>query len=165
MDNMAKAISVHNQNLLKSEQPVPEKECNCQSKPNCPLQGKCVVKSVIYKATVKTNFETKDYIGLTENDFKSRYHNHTLSFRSPKHRLQTELSKYIWNLKDKGTDYTISWKIIKQARSYSNISKRCNLCLWEKYFIITSKSNSILNRRCELVSTCRHQRKFLLKHV
>ena len=33
-------------------------------------------------------------------------------------------------------DYQIMWRKGKQARSYSNVNKKCNLCLWEKYFII-----------------------------
>ena len=29
------------------------KLCNCRNKTNCPLGGKCLIKSVVYKATVK----------------------------------------------------------------------------------------------------------------
>ena len=55
-------------------------------------------------------------------------------------------------------------RILKRAKSYSNITKRCNLCLWEKFFIICKPDMATLNRRNELVSTCRHASKFLLKN-
>ena len=61
--------------------------------------------------------------------------------------------------------YNIKWWKVKQAQSYSNISKRCNLCLWEKYFIIYKPDMSTLNNRSELISNCRHSKKFLLKNV
>ena len=59
----------------------------------------------------------------------------------------------------------IKWRKVKQARSYSNVSKRCNLCLWEKYFIICKPEMSTLNKRSELISTCRHSKKFLLNTI
>ena len=75
----------------------------------------------------------------------------------------TELSKHIWSLKDQKITYQIKWRKIKQARSYSHVSKRCNLCLWETFFIIHRPEMSTLNSRNELISGCRHARKFLLK--
>ena len=86
-------------------------------------------------------------------------------YRSFLNEHATELSKYIWNLKDRNIMYNIKWRKIKQARSYSNVSKKCNLCLWEKYFIICRPEMSTLNNRSELISTCRHSKKFLLKTV
>ena len=59
-------------------------------------------------------------------------------------------------------NYQIKWKKVKQARSYSNVNKKCNLCLWEKYFIICKPEMSTLNRRNEMTSTCRDSKKFLL---
>ena len=38
--------------------------------------------------------------GLTEGTFKKRYNNHTSSFRNEKHKHATELSKYVWELKE-----------------------------------------------------------------
>jgi len=77
----------------------------------------------------------------------------------------TELSKYIWSLKDQKIAYDIKWRKVKQARSYSNEAKRCNLCLWEIFFILCRPEMSTLNSRNELVSGCRHAKKFLLKNV
>ena len=33
----------------------------------------------------------------------------------------------VWNLKDQNIQYNIKWRKIKQARSYSNVTKKCNL--------------------------------------
>ena len=43
----------------------------------------------------------KTYIGLMETPFKDRYRNHVKSFNNEKYQKETELSKYIWELKDK----------------------------------------------------------------
>ena len=105
------------------------------------------------------------YIGLCDTTFKLRYRNHVSSFRNERYKHATELSKYIWSLNDKNAKYNIKWRKIKQASSYSNVTKRCNLCLWEKYFIICKPEMASLNKRNELSSCCRHVRKFLLKNV
>ena len=107
------------------------------------------------------------YIGLCDTSFKSRYRHHTCSFRNERYRNSTELimSKYVWSLKDKKTDYQIRWRCIRHARSYSNVTKKCNLCLWEKYYIICRPNMATLNNRNELVSSCRHAKKFLLNNV
>ena len=81
---------------------------------------------------------------------------------------------YIWIYKKKINFYIytiLSWKI--QSKSFEKISdfarphvddsKACSLCLNEKFHIITSKKK-LLNKRSELVSTCRHVNKFLLKN-
>ncbi len=41
----------------------------------------------------------------------------------------TELSKYIWKLKDNKQDFDITWSVLKQSISYTGGSKRCNLGL------------------------------------
>ena len=78
---------------------------------------------------------------------------------------RTELSKYIWSLKDQDITYDIKWRKVKQARSYSTVTKRCSLCLWKKDFILCRPEMSALNRRNELASGCRHVGKFPLKNV
>ena len=55
---------------------------------------------------------TETYVGLTENDFKTRYRNHTASFRHAKHRNSTELSKYIWTLKDNSINFFMAHSFI-----------------------------------------------------
>ena len=48
----------------------------------------------------------------------------------------TELSKYIWQLRDSKKDFNIKCTIICRARPYSNITKRCDLCTTEKLIYI-----------------------------
>ena len=123
------------------------------------LDGNCLQQSVIYQATItrKDNSTTDTYIGFTANDFKSHYNNHTSSFRHAKHRNSTELSKHIWTLKDNNIDYSITWRILSSHLPYNSSSKRCNLCLKEKFLIICHPDLSTLNKRNELVSSCRHK--------
>ena len=58
------------------------------------------------------------------------------SFRHAKHRNSTELSKHIWTLKDNNIEHFISWRILSSHSPYNSSSKRCNLCLKEKFLII-----------------------------
>ena len=48
---------------------------------------------------------------------------------------------------------------------YNNRTKRCNLCIAEKYFIMCKPKTATLNKRNELISKCRHKDKFLLRNV
>ena len=85
------------------------KECNCRQKEKCPLDGNCQALGIVYQATVTrddTN-EEQTYGELTENNFKTRYLNHTSSFRNEKQKHATELSKYIWTLKERNVNHTI----------------------------------------------------------
>ena len=97
------------------------KTCNCRQKNTCPLDGNCLQSSVIYQAIVtRRDNTTETYIGLTENDFKTRYRNHTTSFRHAKHRNSTELSKHIWTLKDNNIEHFISdYKTSGTQHSYA----------------------------------------------
>ena len=48
--------------------------------------------------------------------------------------------------------------------AYNNISKKCILCLQEKFEIITHlDQENLLNKKSELISKCRHENKLLLK--
>ncbi len=168
MPNVDHIITGHNKSSLESEVTTnPIRTCNCRVPPSCPLQGKCLTSSVIYQATVtrQDNHKDETYVGLTEGTFKTRYYCHMNSFKNEKQRNATTLSQYIWKLHDKNVNYHIKWNIIARAKSYSPRSKRCNLCLTEKYFIICKPLISSLNNRNELVSACRHRRKHLLCNI
>ena len=129
MNNTKQIIDNHNKRILISskrsidptDNTVNNWSCNCRQTITCPLNGNCLQSSIIYQGTVKGNDNnaTETYIGLTENDFKTRFRNHTSSFRHAKHRNSTELSKYIWTLKDNNIDHTVSWRIISSCSSCS----------------------------------------------
>ena len=77
----------------------------------------------------------------------------------------TTLSSYIWDLKDKNKRYNIKWTAIDRAPRFNPITKKCRLCLKEKYYIIFQPDGAQLNERSELFSTCRHRRKDLLANI
>ena len=163
MPNVHQIISAHNKIVFnKHTEPTEnsQKACYCRNKESCPLPGKCLTESVVYQATVtrQDNLEKETYVGHTEVPFKTRYNNHTSSFRNIKHKHSTELSKYIWQLKQANVKYSIRWKILKKCKAYSNKTKRCNLCLYEKFIIIYYPKLSSLNSRNELISRCRHRK-------
>ena len=93
---------------------------------------------------------------------KQRYRQHKLSFRSRNYSNSTKLSKHIWTLKDNNTNFTINWSISATAPAYSHKSKRCHLYLTEKLYLVRAKKPSLLNKRTELISKCRHENKFYL---
>ena len=172
MNNTKQIIDNHNKRILTSSQAndtvttatiEENKKCNCRQMNACPLAGNCLQSSVIYQATVtrKDNNKEDTYIGLTENAFKIRFRNHTASFHHAKHRNSTELSKHIWTLKDNNIDHFISWRILSSNSPYSSSSKRCNLCLKEKFLIICRPDLCTPNKHNELVSSCRHRNKAL----
>ena len=110
-----------------------------------------------------TNDEKKISLGVTETPFKERFGNNTRDFKHRKYRNSTELSKYIWELKDANISQFIKWGIVTKVLSKTqlNFSK---LCLSEKFYIIKSSNDlNLLNKKFELVNTCRHQSKLLLK--
>ena len=102
MRNISSIISSHNKALLNRNKNPEMYGCNCRKKESCPLNNQCMTPRIVYKAEVTNdkNQEKKVYIGLTETTFKERHRNHTKSFNNKKYLKETELSKYIWSLKD-----------------------------------------------------------------
>ena len=166
MPNIKKIIDAHNKKLTSSKETVRgEKTCNCRKRDQLPLENNCLSKGIVYQATVTSEGGNETYIGITDTEIKSRFRNHKQSFEK-KYANQTELSKYVWELKRKKIEYQITWKIIDKASSYSPISKRCNLCILEKYYILKHRDKATLNKRSELASSCyMHASKFLLKNI
>ena len=80
------------------------------------LQGECLQKEIVYQATVTTREEKETYVGLTATAFKTRWRNHQMSFKHEKKRYDTELSKYLWEVKMKNEEFKVSWKILAKAR-------------------------------------------------
>ena len=119
---------------------------------------------MIYKVSVKTEGipDEKIYLSLTEGTFIKRFYNHQLTFRDPNYYKSTELSKHIWELKDKKKNFDTGWSIINPAAPYNNSSKKCNLCLTEKLCILKADKVTLLNKRCELISECWHENKYYM---
>jgi len=110
------------------------------------------------------NVSRDNVIGACHGSEKLNFYCFLVCSKILNKRKETELSKYIWTLKDNNKPFTIKWRIIKQRRPYSNISNKCNLCLFEKFVIICKKSLCTLNKRKELASACPHRNRYLLKN-
>ena len=77
--------------------------------------------------------------------------------------LQLEIN-HLQNYVKKYTNGTpsVSWRILKNAKAYTPESKRCLLCLNEKFEIANYHDKNLLNKRAEIIAKCRHRRKHLL---
>ena len=167
---MERIIKNRNRQLLQQHVGTADPQprlCNCRprDRANCPLQGKCQMKGVVYKATVSSPSTSEEwfYIGLTANTFKTRYNQHTHSFRH-KTDTGTELSKKVWELKDKGLQHKITWKVITRGQPYRPGQRFCDLCATEKLAIIRNSNNKrMLNQRTELIRACMHKFPYKIK--
>ena len=56
--------------------------------------------------TVSGNKET--ITGMTASSFKDRWYGHNSDMNNPGNK-GTRLSRHIWELKDKGTEYDVEW--------------------------------------------------------
>ena len=94
--------------------------------------------------------------------FKQRYNGHKTNFRNKKHEHETTLSSHIWKLQDAGADYSIELSIIDNGRKFDPNTRKCMLCLKEKYHILFNPAGASLNQKSELFSVCRHRLENLL---
>ena len=160
--NLQQIIAKHNNKILRQGLKIKERMCNCRIGRICPLNGKCLLKNIIYQAIVKVDNEIHTYIGLTSTTFKDRLYNHTQSFKNEKLKNSCKLAQFIWNLKNNGKNYEVTWKLINRAHPYSVASNICSLCILEKYYILYFPNMSTINERSELVNNCRHKSAKLL---
>ena len=111
--NVKSITSRHNKQILHPK-PQP-KGCNCRDKNTCPLENKCLTPKIIYQADITNDTDDtfKYYLGLAETSFKDRCRNHISSFNNEQHKTKTELSKYVWSLKNENKIPSIEWKILK----------------------------------------------------
>ena len=92
MPNFASIINSHNKKISNENIAKPlSASCNCRVKASFPLDGNCLQSSLVYICKVATPKITNDYphyIGLTENIFMDRLHNHKNSFRHESKKTQ-----------------------------------------------------------------------------
>ena len=108
----------------------------------------------------------KVYCGLAEGKWKKGYYNHKKSFNHKEYLFETTLSSYAWHLKEI-LDVTSNLKrsVVRWSKPYSNISKKCLLCLYEKLVIITyPRQHELLNKQSELKCKCCHENKYILEN-
>ena len=167
MPNIGSVISSHNKKNLEDRKPLERGSCNCQRRyrDNCPFHGECLTGNAMYEAEISStedDYPGNLYIGITEPPIKGRLGNHERDCNNEEYANSTELSKEVWKIKKKGFTPSVRWRIIKQLPAYNPETKKCLLCLGEKIEILEREGENLLNKRSELVSTCRHKRKFLL---
>ena len=170
MPSMAQAVAQHNVQILREDPQiiVQQPGCNCMGGPaTCPVQGRCQSESVVYRATVTetANGNVETYTGVTGNKFKERFNSHKSDFRHEKNRHNTTLANHIWNLKNAGTDHQVKWSLVDRAGSFNPTTRKCRVCLKEKYHILYNQTGSSLNKRNEIFNTCRHRTKKLLEKL
>ena len=165
LTNMKEKIGNHNTKILSAEDKKDEESgCNCRNKNECPIPGNCNQKSVVYQATVHAENKCMKYFGSTERPFKKRYSEHNSSFKK-RPANHTTLSSYIWKLNEKRIPFDVKWSIKSRGHTFSSGGRSCDLCLTEKLVILTEDQHSMLNKRDELLETCRHRRKHLLVSI
>ena len=162
--NIAQIISAKNSKILKPPEPE-NRQCSCPKTKVCPLDNKCLSEGIIYQATVtEPTAEPRTYITLCSTGFKKRLGVHRESFKNPhKLNIQTSLSKHIHKVREtKNIEPNVTWKLIDRGKTFSPVSKVCQLCTREAYHIIFKPESANLNVKSEIFSACRHKKSKLL---
>ena len=174
LPNMKSKINQHNKKILgetttnAGENDADIRRCNCPESTECPMDGFCLDKDVHYAAHLTSdlrNYGTKEYQGICSTEWKRRLGNHKKAFRHEKYKKDTELSKEVWRIKEKGGNFRIKWSKISNYASYRPEIGRCNLCQQEKLAIATYEGKNMLNKRNEIISRCRHRFKYKLANL
>ena len=171
--NMGMIIAGHNKKLLnkyyeelnRNKNPTIVEACDCNVKADCPLNGLCFKKDVLYKAKCSADGEpTREYLGITATTFKKRYGNHKSSFKNKQYSQATTLSSYFWKMKEANKNPKIKFSIVRTIESYTPEAGVCRLCTAEKVEIMRADQRLTLNKKNEIMATCRHRRKFKLSN-
>ena len=166
MNNVSQIIKKLNRNVSNKKQKQTN-PCNCRNKNECPLNGNRRVQKVIYKCSVSATqtFKQCVYLEIAEGNCKQRLYNHRQSFKDKKHRNDASLSSYLWDLKENHNQIPKwTFSIVRFAPGYSDISKRCLLCLHEKLLILNYHNPAeLLNKTSELMTKCRPKNKLFAK--
>ena len=165
MPNIGQAISRHNAQLLSkkaTESAAPG--CNCRAGvASCPFNGQCLMDNVIFRAAVTTDDgNSEHYTGLTSTTFKQRYSSHKTSINNPKYQHSTTLSTHVRRLKSENKNFSVKWGPLDRAPNFNPSTKKCRLCLKEKWYIMYRPETATLNKRSEFFTACRHRLKGLL---
>ena len=87
-----------------------------------------------------------------QNDLGQGDRNHIKDFNNITYRNSTELTKYIWKLKEKSKNFTVNWEILKRTCSVPHHG-RCSLYLYEKLSIINSiHDKNLSNKKSKMAS-------------
>ena len=97
-----------------------------------------------------------------ENNLKTNFINTTTPSNTTVRQIK---QNYFQGMKRKGIKKPIMpWSVIYHAKPCKKKPRRCNLCLTEKYHILTI-TITLINKRSELISKCHYENKFYLVKV
>ena len=93
MRNIGQIIKSHNKKILRKKETT-NRNCNCQQKTNCPLNGNCLINNVVYTARVipqnnSNNHSTPNAENPTTTTQPTRT-NHNYSLRNRNTAIQTQ---------------------------------------------------------------------------
>ena len=106
----------------------------------------------------------KVYLGSTQGSSKQRYYNHKSSFTHEIYRHKTNLSNYVWDVKNKfGIDSLLKCEIVERCSEYKRggveVDRYCKLWMEEKWNITTNnRPKELVNQRFEVFNICRHKK-------
>ena len=91
LPNMKSKINSHNKKLLNPTNVSDESKqiCNCVRTENCPMNGNCLKKEIVYIAKINSNlpnYTEKEYKGVCATTFKKRFSNYKKEFNNAKYR-------------------------------------------------------------------------------
>ena len=98
-------------------------------------------------------------------DFKTRWRHHNKSFNNANYKHETVLSSHIWDCKNRGSEYKVSWKILDRGQPFNPVTNTCKLCVREQFYILRKPHLASLNHRQEIGTHCPHIRMSLLRNV
>ena len=161
MPNMRTIILKHNNKLINENTSPDKAGCNCRKQP-CPLNGNCLAECLVYEAKLDHRGRTVKYYGCTGGSFKTRYRNHTASFRNQAKSTDTALATFIWQ-NNLNPNPKIEWRIVGKRKPLTP-NGTCGICTLEKVTILENNGPNTLNVRKEIYQRCPHRDKMALKN-
>ena len=125
------------------------------------LLGLYIMNESTSFASWASAFESSRFLRILE-----KCERHSSSARASPHFSRVlKNTPCIYNSTMQSALHSFNISILSLSSPYNSTSKRCNLCLIkEKFLIICRPELSSLNKRYELVSSCRHRNKASLRN-
>ena len=114
----------HKLESLREDRPLDQQQmCNCRGGPqNCPVGGKCLIDCVVYEVSVTEvpSGKKETYTGVTSRSFKRPFYEHKADMSKSESRTKSSLSAHVWDLKGRGTNFEVSWRIKERSTAYNS---------------------------------------------
>ena len=119
---------------------------------------------IVHKSVVSAPGKPdKKFFDVAETSFKDPFSNHTRDFRHNRYVNSTELSKYMWKLKEEKITANIKWNITSIVHGTLK-GGVCKLCLTEQFWFLKHFNyKHLLNNKSQFISKCGRENKLLVK--